>query len=192
MKKVIRCWGVLTMLGLCIANSIPTYPKTIEEPLKWEIIETTPIEPDPVTLAKNEVRFTTNWECETTDNTIEVSYADAQLLMRIAAAEAQDQGVYGMYLVMQTVWNRVQSPLYPDTVWGVISQPSQFEPITNGSYYTVEITPEAHEALAMFESNLNANTEIVAFESIYNNDSLTRYYDMSFTYLGHTFYKQKD
>jgi len=156
-----------------------------------EIVETKKIEPNAVLIAKESVKATRHWDENCSDNTIEVSYADAQLLMRIASAEAQDQGVEGMLRVMQVVWNRKNSPLYPDTVWGVISQPCQFQPITNGSYYTVEITPEAHEALALFEGNLQANEEIIAFESIHNNDSLTRFYDTSFTYLEHTFYTTK-
>ena len=164
----------------------------IEEPEKIEIVETVPIEPDVVTLLENEVRYTRDWETDCIDNTIKVNYQDAQILMRIASAEAQNQGTFGMYLVMQTVWNRVNSPDYPDDVWSVVTQPYQFEPIMNGSYYTVEITPEAHEALALFESNLNADEEIVAFESVTNNASLTRYYDVAYTYQDHTFYVKKN
>lgn len=188
MKRVLSILGVFFMLGNCVVSA-QGIPANEQEPIA--IVETTKIEPNTVILAKEEVRYTKHWNEDLSDNTIEVSYADAQLLMRIASAEAQDQGVEGMLRVMQVVWNRKNSPLYPDTVWGVISQPFQFQPITNGSYYTVEITPEAHEALALFEGNLQANEEIIAFESIHNNDSLTRFYDVSFTHLGHTFYTTK-
>lgn len=185
MKKLLSIIGIFAMCG-CVVNADTINDKPLV------IVDTVEVEPNPSILIEEEVRETKHWEEKTTDNTIQITYQDAQILMRIAQTEAGNQGVQGMYLVMQTVWNRVQSPIYPDSVWEVVTQPCQFEPITNGTYYTVEITPEAHEALAMFEKNLDADKEIIAFESVHNNASLKRYYDTSFTYLGHTFYKQKD
>lgn len=187
MKKVLSVCGAIFLLIGCIVNANSLSTKMQES---VEIVETTPVRIDVASLMEEHVRHTKDWNEGTSDNTITLLYPEAQQLMRIASAEAQDQGVTGKFLVMQVVWNRVQSPHYPDTVWDVISQPGQFEPITNGSYYTVKITPEAHEALALFESNLQSNEEIIAFESV-GNDSLTRYFDTSFTYLGHTFYTQK-
>ena len=190
-KRLIQIMGIFLCLQSFYmtagAEEIP-----IEEPKKIEIVETVPIEPDVVTLLENEVRYTRDWEKDCIDNTIKVNYQDAQILMRIASAEALNQGTYGMFLIMQTVWNRVNSPDYPDDVWSVVTQPYQFEPIMNGSYYTVDIPPEAHEALALLESNLNADEEIVAFESVTNNASLTRYYDVAYEYEGHCFYKKKN
>ena len=176
------------MLAATCLNQSEDLPK---EEYKSVIVDTTVIEPNPVVLAQNEVRETKNWDKNCKDDTIQITYEEAQLLMRIATAEAGNQGVEGMCLVMQTVWNRVQSPLYPDTVWEVISQPYQFEAITNGTYYTVDIPAEAHEALAMFEGNLSPNNDIVAFETVTNGSSLLRYYDESFTYREHTFYTKK-
>lgn len=189
-KRLLQIMGIFLCLQSFYmtagAEEIP-----IDEP-EVEIVETVSIEPDVITLLKNEVRYTQNWETNCSDDTIQISYNDSQILMRIASAEAQNQGIYGMFLVMQTVMNRVNSSEYPDDVWSVVSQPYQFEPITNGSYYTVDIPPEAHEALAMLESNLNADEDIVAFESVNNYGSLTRYYDVAYTYLGHTFYTKKN
>lgn len=62
---------------------------------------------------------------------IEVTYEDARRLMKIAAAEAGNQGPEGQLLVMRVVWNRVLSPHFPDTVQGVISQRGQFQTYKN-------------------------------------------------------------
>ena len=47
---------------------------------------------------------------------VEISYQDAQYLMHVAEAEAGNQGVEGMALVMQVVLNRVKSPKFPNTI----------------------------------------------------------------------------
>lgn len=187
MKRVLGMCGGFFLLISCMVSA-KTIPPEVQKPA--EIVETIPIRLDASYIMERHIRHTKDWDKETSDSTITVSYPEAQQLMRIASAEALNQGTIGMFLVMQVVWNRVQSPLYPNTVWEVISQPGQFDPVMNGTYYTAEITPETHEALALFESNLQANEEIIAFESV-RNDSLTRYFDTSFTYLGHTFYHKK-
>ena len=189
MKKVICCWGVLTMLGLCMVNSIPTYSK--KEPIKWEIIETTPIEPNPVELVKNEVRYTANWDADTSDNTIEVSYADAQLLMMVASAEALNQGTEGMKKIMMVILNRVSSDQFPNTIQEVVYQPGQFESVTSGSIYNAQITPEVRQALADVEKNLDYDSSIVAFETSVNGRSLERYFDYLYSVQDHDFYITK-
>ena len=44
----------------------------------------------------------------------ELTYEEAQLLMKIAVAEAGNQGTEGMWLVMSVVMNRVKDPDFPD------------------------------------------------------------------------------
>lgn len=97
---------------------------------------------------KNLIRYTQHWNEECSDETIQISYEDAQRLMKIAFAEAGSQGVEGQLRVMQVVWNRVQSPEYPDTIEKVISQPFQFETFTNGMYEDAEPNTDSHLALA--------------------------------------------
>jgi spore germination cell wall hydrolase CwlJ-like protein len=172
-----------------MVNSIPTYSKT--DPLKWEIIETTPIEPNPVELVKNEVRYTANWDADTSDNTIEVSYADAQLLMKVAQAEGGNQGIIGMQRIMEVILNRVESDEFPNSIQEVVYQPGQFETVTQGIIYTVEISPECHQALAEVEKNLQRNKEIIAFETSVNGRSLERYFDYLYSVQDHDFYTTK-
>lgn len=42
--------------------------------------------------------------------------------------EARGEGVDGMLHVAETVINRVSMPSYPDTICGVVNQPSQYAP----------------------------------------------------------------
>jgi spore germination cell wall hydrolase CwlJ-like protein len=66
-----------------------------------------------------------------------VSAADADLLARIITAEADNQSYQTQVAVGAVVLNRVKSPLFPNTIRGVIYQVDsggryQFEPVKNG------------------------------------------------------------
>jgi hypothetical protein len=71
----------------------------------------------------------------------EIRQADLQLLACLVEAEAGNQDFTGKRLVADVVLNRVADPDFPDTIPGVIYQPGQFSPVTNGAlaeaYYTV-------------------------------------------------------
>lgn len=122
---------------------------------------------------------------------IEVSYEDAQNLMKIAQAEAGNQGVEGMAAVMRVVLNRVSSEDYPDTVEEVIKQPYQFESYANGMFENAEPSTDCHLALAQVERGLSADVEIIGFETVENGESLKRYFDYAYTIKDHNFYVTK-
>ena len=117
---------------------------------------------------------------------IEMSYEEAQELMKIAFCEAGNQGIEGQRFVMSVIINRVNSPDYPDSIHEVIYQPHQFA--TKGMK-TAEVTAETHLALAELETG-NLVPYIVAFEKS-DNDFLNQYFDKAFTYKDHTFYTEK-
>lgn len=68
-------------------------------------------------------------------------------LQKIALAEAESEGVYGMALVMSVIMNRVASPDFPDTIEEVIKQDGQFAAYSCGRYDEMEPTAESWEAL---------------------------------------------
>ena len=121
----------------------------------------------------------------------EFSYDDAQMLMRIAEAEAGNQGVEGMGLVMAVVLNRVKDKDFPGTIKDVIFQPRHFSSVSTGSYYKVKISAEAHEALADIEMGIPYDTSIVGFEAVYNGRSLEKWFRYAYTIGGHDFYVKK-
>ena len=64
-------------------------------------------------------------------------------LSRIISAESKGEPLIGQIAVGNIVLNRVKSPLYPNTIWGVIFDRKygvQFSPILNGTIYN---TPTA-------------------------------------------------
>ena len=122
---------------------------------------------------------------------VEFTYEDAQRLMKIAQAEAGNQGIEGMSAVMRVVINRVLNPEFPDSVEEVIKQPYQFESYSNGSYDKAEPTTDCHLALADVERGLSDDEDIVAFETVSNGESLKRYFDYAYTIEDHNFYIRK-
>lgn len=119
-------------------------------------------------------------------NVNEFSYEEAQMLLKIAQAEAGNQGPDGMWLVMSVVYNRRDSEEFPNSIKEVIFQDSQF--YTKGMGAT-EISPECHEALARIEKG-DVAPEIVAFEKSTSN-SLDSFFSCAFEYRDHNFYTLK-
>lgn len=172
-------------LFLCISTPIITKSPDV-------IKKTVRIIPNPVILLQEEVRET-QWVDRGTDTTIQISQEDAQRLMKIAYAEAGNQGVEGQLRVMQAVYNRVLSDSYPDSIESVIEQDKQFSSVASGMYEDAEPTAETHQALALFESNKDHDSEIIGFETKENGRSLEKYFKFLYTLKDHNFYgiKQK-
>ncbi|WP_328515433.1 cell wall hydrolase [Halobacillus yeomjeoni] len=57
---------------------------------------------------------------------------EEDLLARLVEAEAKGESYAGKVAVATVVLNRVESPLFPDSLYGVIYQSRQFEPVDNG------------------------------------------------------------
>lgn len=169
-KAIVVVWGIVTIALFLIFGKTTSDGKV---PLKWEKI---PAEPKQVVIEYEPREFT-----ET----------DAQILMRIAEAEAENQHTEGRRKIMEVVLNRVASPLYPDTIEGVVFQENAFTTVANGKYYRVEISPQAHEALAHIEKGEPIDTEIVAFDINDGSDKLLEYYDYKYTVGCHNFYTEK-
>lgn len=126
---------------------------------------------------------------ESAQTTIDISYNDAQLLMKAAQAEAGNQGVTGQWLVMCVILNRVESESFPSSVEAVLKQEGQFATYANGSIDKAEPTSDTHLALAYLESGERAKN-IVAFESV-NDSSLEKYFWRAFSFRDHCFYTSK-
>lgn len=191
MKRVVRIWGLLTALFLIITYSIPTY-EAESKPIQWETItreQLNIVETEPLPVSTELVLHYKPIKAEYTPR--EYTYEEAQELMRIAQAEAGNQGIDGMMLVMMVVLNRVEDTAFPDTIHDVIFQQGQFQPIADGRYWEVEISTDAHLALAEIEKGTPFDSRIVAFEITSNGKSLERYFKYAYTVGGHDFYFAK-
>ena len=116
----------------------------------------------------------------------EFTYEEAQLLMKVAQAEAGNQGEDGMWLVMSVVINRVNNDAFPDNLTDVVNQKHQFATVSNGGIDKVEISADCHRALARIEMG-EVSPEIVAFETT-QSKTLEKYFSNAFVYRDHVFY----
>lgn len=129
---------------------------------------------------------------------IEFTQEEATALLKLAQAEAGNQGEDGLWLVMSVVYNRVNDESFPDNVLDVINEKHktkdgrvvyQFETVRNGTQAKAEPSAEAHRALARIEQGEVAK-EIIGFENK-KSSTLDKYFDRAFEYRDHIFYVKK-
>lgn len=122
------------------------------------------------------------------DTTTCITYKDAQMLMKIAMAEAGAEGIEGKAMVMAVILNRVKDKRFPNTIAEVIFQEHQFSPISDGRYYEVVPDVECNLALAEIEKGTYNHIDALYFE---NADSSWQAENCEYLYtIGHhRFYK---
>ncbi|WP_312425678.1 cell wall hydrolase [Lacrimispora sp.] len=76
-----------------------------------------------------------------------VTQDDYQVLLKIVQAEAGICDDKGKILVANVIINRVKSGKFPDTVKGVVYEPSQFSPVSNGSINSVKVTDDTKQCV---------------------------------------------
>ena len=110
-----------------------------------------------------------------------ISESDEDLILRVAMAEAGNQGIAGMRYVISTILNRVasDSPDFEDTIFEVVTHPYQY---TTG--YTGPISEDCREALQL-ELQEQIDTEILWF----NSAGWPAYGERAFKYKDHWFCK---
>ena len=165
MKRVLA-WGIifayLAFLGFLfyqITNSSTEIKMAEFEPLEKEIKPSK--ETDAQEIMDKLVRASKDERIQG----FEITYDEAQMLMKIAMAEAGGDGVEGKAMVMAVVLNRVEDDRFPDSIKGVIFQEHQFSPITDGRYYNAEPDVECHLALAEIEMGEYYTVNALYFEN---------------------------
>ncbi len=78
---------------------------------------------------------------------LDIGKNERSILERIVEAEAGDQDITGRQMVANVIINRVLSDEFPDDIESVVFSHRQFSPISDGSYYRVEISDETVEAV---------------------------------------------
>lgn len=173
MKRAIMC-AVLgfSTIGMSVINTDETYePKSIEWEYSEEYFEA-PKENPPVIvinyISADDIYENSNSIIEESisEETPAVSDLELNTLARLIHAEAGNQDLMGKVLVGCVVMNRVKSPIFPNTVDGVIFQKGQFSVISNGSYYKVDVDDDSYEAARLCLDNHTAfNPNILFFDS---------------------------
>ena len=75
-----------------------------------------------------------------------VSPNDMQLLARAVYGEARGEPFEGQVAVAAVIMNRIRSPLFPNTISGVIFQPLAFTAVADGQFYLTPNTEAFHAA----------------------------------------------
>lgn len=127
----------------------------------------------------------------------DLSAEDLEALMRIVEAEAGGEDVEGKLLVANVVLNRVKDESFPDTVEEVVFQQNngvtQFSPVRNGRYWTVEISEETMEAVnrALEGEDISQGALYFAARKYADSDKM-KWFDEKLTFLfahgGHEFF----
>lgn len=93
------------------------------------------------------------------------SASDLDLLAAIVYAEAGDQDFIGQRLVADVVLNRVASPAWPNTVSGVVYQPGQFSPVTDGGLDRAwgNVSDSCYEAARLALAGDRIDTQVIYF-----------------------------
>ena len=182
--------GILISLGIILLSADALLISLVGEPHSEELtIEKIPpriIGTTQTTVEQETIERTHDVQMEVNEFSIE----EAQLLLKVAQAEAGNQGEDGMWLVMSVVLNRRDSEQFPDTIKDVIYQKSQFSTVSNGAINKVEISPECHMALSRIEKGEIA-PEVIGFETKDSN-TLDEYFKCVFGYRNHKFYVLKE
>lgn len=128
-------WMLISLLIGCILGALAGVGH-IRSVKNWEKVESEwvqeQIEAD---RAYERIRWEQLEVTELTEEDLaEENYWDElELLAAVVEAEAGNQDMIGKRLVVDVVLNRVDSPLFPDTITEVLEQPGQFSTMWNGA-----------------------------------------------------------
>ena len=112
--------------------------------------------------------------------------AEEDWLLRMGMAEAGDQGIYGIALVMRVCLNRVEDSGWPSTIEGVITQPGQYS-TWPGPIQNCTPSAECYEALEWIRNGWDESYGAEYFCMYYLDFSSWAEY--IFSYGDHHFYR---
>lgn len=122
------------------------------------------------------------------DTCIDLSYEDAQILMKIAVLEDHTDEISQAY-IMTLILNRLYSDDFPGTIREVIEQEGQFLMLDDSRYLKAEPDNNSHLALALVESG-QITTDFLYYEALYIKDSwASRNREKACEYGGSRFYR---
>ena len=115
---------------------------------------------------------------------------DRDMLLRIAMAEVGcEDCVDCLALVMRTVLNRVESPLFPNNIYKVIHAENQFSPVASGSFATAKPNDKCHEALDLVINGWDKSQGALYFEACAGSSWHSRNLELLFQHCSTRFYK---
>ena len=171
-KEFIPALGVAAVAAVCTAIGLQSTLEPKEEPMtiaeymdEWR--QTHP------TVRSNEVTTVAAVEDIQYGDPAGLSFTDeeSQMLLKLAMAEAEDQGVIGKALVIRVVKNRVDSEAFPNSIEDVIYEPKQFSPVWDGRYDEAVPDAECYEALEWVLNYWDGSAGALYFEADWNEET---------------------
>lgn len=98
----------------------------------------------------------------TPSNNISANNYDLELIALVTMAEAEGESEYGQRLVIDTILNRVDSDVFPNTISEVLYQPNQFTCVTNGRLDRCYVKDEIYQ-LVLEEMECRTNYDVLFF-----------------------------
>lgn len=152
----------------------------IPEPIEILIVETTVDVPEEIALIENETSYY---------NQCGLSEEDFEFFARVVAAE--DNGDHendydNQVAIAQVIWNRVDSPNWPNTVREVLTQknPKQFSTVKNGDCHTTT-NDNCRKAIVDAYVNRPHPANVIYFNCIGFSSSLEPYMQISDNYFSY-------
>lgn len=87
------------------------------------------------------------------------------LMQKVVSAESRGESPEAQYTVACVILNRMESPIFPDTLEGVIRQSGQFTCVGNGIINNVPITESVKQAVAKALDNNTVDQDVLWFRS---------------------------
>lgn len=87
------------------------------------------------------------------------------LMQKVVSAESRGESPEAQYTVACVILNRMESPIFPDTLEGVVRQSGQFTCVGNGIINNVPITESVEKAVAKALDNNTVDEEVLWFRS---------------------------
>lgn len=126
--------------------------------------------------------------------TISLSNSDKDILNRIVEAEAGNQCFLGKVYVANVIINRLLDTGFGDSIEEIVFSYKQFSPVTDGRYYTVNLSNETRYAVDYAISHADNSKGALYFMNPNTADNCNKeWFNKSlkhlFTFKNHAFYK---
>lgn len=102
---------------------------------------------------------------EATKRKTTLTEEEVLLMQKVVSAEARGESPEAQYTVACVILNRMDSPIFPDTLEGVIRQNGQFTCVGNGIINNVPITESVEQAVARALDNNTVDEDVLWFRS---------------------------
>ena len=123
------------LLAMTISLGISLYDTSLQEPVEYTADVQTECTADvqPVTRvsAETEKDRPTTYDIATSNHLTQLDDYSHDLLARLVTAESGGESFEGQIAVAEVVLNRIASPDYPNSLYEVIYEHNQFEPVRN-------------------------------------------------------------